>query len=312
MTHQPGGAEAPHVVTVVLNWNGREDTLRCLESLGATTWPSHTTLLVDNASSDGTCEAVEARFPSVRVIRNEKNLGFAGGNNVGLREALALDADFAFVLNNDTILDATCIERLVAEARRLEPVGAVCPLILSDDPRSTVWFAGATFDPRRGRSGRMLGYGVPDDGRYRGTRETERATGAAMLMPEHALRTVGLFDEELFLQYEDVDLSLRMRAAGLPIYVASEARVIHRVSRSSGGEHSPLVAYFVIRNHVAVCERHAPLGALRSGWRRLVALLVSLVRVRRASRRARCLHAIALGFRDVRRGRLGPAPEALT
>lgn len=302
---------APHVVSVVLNWNGRDDTLRCLESLAATTWPAHTILLVDNASADGTCEAVRDRFPEVRVVRNAENLGFAGGNNVGLREALALEANFAFVVNNDTVVEPACIELLVEEAQRLEPVGAVCPLIVFEEPRDTIWFAGATFDPRRGRSGRMLGYGARDRGQYQRTCETERATGAAMLIPAPALQEVGLFDEELFLQYEDVDLSLRLRRAGRGIFMAPRARVIHRVSRSSGGEYSPLVAYFVIRNHLTVCERYAPLGLFSSIRRRLAALAVSLYRLRRAPARGRCAWAILLGYRDMRRGRLGPAPRAV-
>src|SRR3712207_3089549 len=111
-----GGTEAPKVAVVVLSWNGRDDTLACVESLLAQSWPRVETIVVDNGSTDGSADAVAERFPDVPLIRSDTNLGFAEGNNVGLRAALERGADYALLLNNDTIADERLVESLVAEA----------------------------------------------------------------------------------------------------------------------------------------------------------------------------------------------------
>src|SRR3954447_1414999 len=102
--HREGQSRGPHVAIVILAWNGREDTLRCLESVDALDWDDLSTIVVDNGSSDGVVEAVRERFPHVRVIRSERNLGFAGGNNLGLRAAHEAGADYLMILNNDTVI----------------------------------------------------------------------------------------------------------------------------------------------------------------------------------------------------------------
>src|SRR5437899_11006704 len=124
----------PLVAVVTLAWNGREDTLTCLESVDALDWDDLSTIVVDNGSSDGLVDAVRDRFPHIRVIRSERNLGFAGGNNLGLRAALEAGADYALILNNDTVIDRGAVRELVAEAERRPDAGALCPLIYYMEP----------------------------------------------------------------------------------------------------------------------------------------------------------------------------------
>jgi GT2 family glycosyltransferase len=298
--------DTPLVISVVLSWNGVHDTLACLESLGDSKWTNHEVIVVDNGSTDGTSDAVSKRFPDVEIIRSDRNLGFAGGNNLGIRRALAMNAEYVFVLNNDTMVPSGCLPRLVTTAEQLRDLGALCPLLTFANPRDLIWYAGASFDPAKGRSGRMLGYRATDTGQYAGIYETDRAVGAAMLVPADVLRRVGLLNEALFLQYEDVDWSLRMRAAGLRIYVNADARVEHKVSVASGGEYSPTVAYYEMRNHLAVCEQHAPMRGIPRLRRRAVALGVSLARLRHADHRLVCAREIAVGFVHGTKGRLGP------
>jgi hypothetical protein len=278
------------VAAVVLSWNGREDTLACLRSLEG----EHAdVIVVDNASDDGTAEAITG----AEVIRNERNLGYAGGMNVGIRRALERGADAVLLLNNDVEIEPGAIDALVAAAAG---TGAVCPVVvLADDP-ARIWYAGARFDPRRGYNGPMLTDALES------VTETERICGAAVLMPREALEEVGTFNEQLFAYAEDADWSLRARERGLRLLVVPESRVRHKVSASTGGEGSPDALYYSIRNLLTVCERHAPLGVVGTWRRRLVAIGAFLAQALAGGQRREGVKAIREGWRDFRRARYGP------
>ena len=293
------------VAVVVLSWNGREDTLECLASLAKVDAPGLITIVVDNGSNDGTSEAVLESFPAVELVRTEKNLGFAEGNNVGIRRALALGAAYVLVLNNDVEVDPGFIRSLVEEAGRRPDAGALCSKILYADPADLIWFAGASFDPRSGYNGRQRGYREKDDGRFDEVVETDRACGAAMLVPRGILEKVGVFDPELFFYSEDTDWSLRAHEAGYRHYVVPGSKIWHKVSVTSGGENSPTTLYYGIRNTIAVCERHAPLGRVGTWRRRSILLAAHLAQAGLSSRKREGLAAVAQGWRDVRAGRFG-------
>jgi GT2 family glycosyltransferase len=287
------------VAVIVLSWNGREDTLACLRSLKS---ESVEVIVVDNASSDGSADAVAQEFLNAELVQNERNLGYAGGMNVGLRTALERGADAMLLLNNDVEVEQGAIAALAAAA---EGAGAVCPLITFADDPGKVWYAGASFDPRRGYNGRHRGFGDPA-ANFTEIGRTDRACGAAMLIPRQALERVGTFDEELFAYQEDTEWSLRARAAGLPIVVEPSARVRHKVSAATGGEGSPTALYYSVRNTLEVCERHAPLGRLGTWRRRLTVLLTySAQALLGRGRRAR-LRGVHDGWHDFRARRFGP------
>jgi GT2 family glycosyltransferase len=296
-----------HVAVVVLSWNGRDDTLACLESLAEVRWWGPlTTIVVDNGSTDGTADAVKGRFPDAHLIRNRQNLGFAGGNNVGLRRALELGADYVLLLNNDTVVDPGLLVELVAEAERCPDAAGLCPLVYYAEPPDVIWYAGAMFDPRRGYNDRHLGYGERDTGRYAGVRAVTQATGAALLIPRPALERVGLLADDLFLHVEDTEWSLRARRAGYRLYVVPRAKIWHKVSRDTGGEHSPALAYYGTRNRLEVSRRHAPLNGLPALRREAVTVAAELLHARRAERPLENARAVIEGWRDYRGGRLGP------
>jgi GT2 family glycosyltransferase len=293
------------VAVVVLSWNGRDDTLACLASLAAVPEPELAVVVVDNGSSDGVGEAVAAAFADVEVVRSEVNLGFAGGCNLGISRALELGADYVLLLNNDVEVDPDFVAALVAEAERRPRAGALCAKVLYLDPPDRIWFAGARFDPRSGYNGRQRGYGARDDGRFDGVVESDRACGAAMLVPRGVFDEVGLFDPELFAYSEDTEWSLRARRAGYAVYVVPASRVWHKISTASGGESSPATLYYGLRNTIAVCERFAPLPPLATARRRAVLVAAHTVQALLSPRRLAGLRAVAEGFRDLRRGRFG-------
>jgi GT2 family glycosyltransferase len=300
------------VAVVVLSWNGRDDTLGCLASLAAVSYPELATIVVDNGSSDGTAEALAAAFPAVERIRSDRNLGFAEGCNVGIRRALERGARYVLILNNDVEVDPGFVEALVEEALRRPDAGALCSKVLYLDPPDLIWFAGASFDPHSGYNGRQRGYRERDDGRFEEVVESDRACGAAMLVPRSVLEEVGLFDPELFAYSEDTDWSLRARAAGHRVYLVPASRVWHKVSVASGGENSPSTLYYGVRNTIEVCERYAPLGRVGSARRRLVLLAAHVAQALLSRRRREGLVAVSQGYRDLRARRFGQRSSRYT
>jgi GT2 family glycosyltransferase len=292
------------VTVVVLSWNGKADTLACLGSLEEETYSSLSVVVVDNNSADGTAEAVAEAFPRVRVIRLAENRGFAGGVNVGLRDALSEGAEHVLLLNNDATVEPGFLEPLVAAASETG-VGAACSQILHAEPPHRIWYAGASYDPRRGHQGRHRGFGEPALPASVPPYETDRACGGAMLVPRRAAERVGMLDEALFAYAEDVDWSLRARGAGLSIVVVPASVVYHRVSAASGGASSPNTLYYALRNGLVVAERAAPLGRIGSARRRAEAAAAFGIQALRSPWPRRGLGAVVAALRDARRRRLG-------
>lgn len=282
-----------NLAAVVLSYNGREDTLAALESLRGID-----TVVVDNGSTDGSADAVAQRFPEVELVRTGVNLGFAGGNNVGIRRALDRGAGWVLLVNNDVEVEPGLVDALEAAAAARPDAGVLaCKVLLADSGR--LWYAGAGFDPYLGRS-RHEGFGDRDEPGE--LRDTGRATGAAMAVSRAAIAEAGLLDEELYLYAEDLEWSLRIRAAGFAVVYVPEARVRHRVSAATGGAGSPTARYYETRNMLAVVERHRPLPRGLTGIRR--ALVVS-PRVLLAAPRPASAWAALRGWRDYRHGRMG-------
>jgi GT2 family glycosyltransferase len=298
------------VAIVVLSWNGREDTLACLESLEAVTYGEVEVVLVDNASADGTSAAVAERYPRVHVLAQSENLGFAGGVNAGAAHALdLLGADHLLLLNNDTLVDPGFIEPLVALAEERADAAAVCSKVFFADPPDRIWFAGAPLRPARGYDGRLTGWGEPDSPAYSRVTVTERASATSMLIPSSIWRRIGGLDDSFFAYAEDVDWSLRARQESLQIYVEPTSHVWHKVSASTGGEGSPEALYYSVRNGLRARERHAPLGAFGTLRRRATFTGAHLMQAVRSSRRRAGFAAVLHGLRDFRRSVVGPRPR---
>ena len=285
-----------NLVAVVLNWNGGDDTLAALESLHGVE-----TVCVDNGSDDGSPDAVAARFPHVELIRTGVNLGFSGGNNVGIRRALARGADWVLLLNNDAVADAGLPAALAAAAAERPDAGVLACKVFFAEPPDVLMYAGGRVNLRLGYWGRQDGFGQRDDGRFDALRDVDRATGAAMAVSRAAIERAGLLDESLFAYAEDTEWCLRIREAGFGVVFVPDAKVWHVGSASTGGLRSPTSIYYDTRNMIAVAERHDPRHGAAAAIRRGVVLGAHLANARDAAG----VRAAVKGWRDARHGRLG-------
>ncbi|WP_322487306.1 glycosyltransferase family 2 protein [Chloroflexus sp.] len=219
------------VVAIVLSWNAAAATLACLESLHQQSMPVEI-VVVDNASRDDTIAQITQRYPDVRLIRNERNLGFAGGMNIGIRTVLAESSppDAVILLNQDTVLDPTCIEQLVAPLAADEQVAAVGAKIRYPD--GTIQHAGVRLEWPRAVV-QHIGWHEPDTGQYDQLQECEFVTGAAIALRSKVLDAVQTFDEGFVPAYfEDIDLCARLRWAGWKIVYNPAATLVHHESLS--------------------------------------------------------------------------------
>jgi len=244
----------PLVVVVILNYDGRDYIADCLASLRQSTYANLKVLVVDNASPDGSAEIVRAGFPEVELIENEANHYFCKGNNIGITAALAQAPAYVFILNNDTTVDADCVERLVAFMERTPTAGGCQPaLVFMDRPRivnSTgcrCSLSGKTWD-REINQPYAAGPPAPVLG----------ITGGAMFVRASVLRAVGGFCEWFKMYSEDVDLSLRIRNAGYDLYAAPEAVVRHKFGAASARVRFKKI-FFCERNSYWVVLRNFPL-----------------------------------------------------
>lgn len=249
----------PNVTIVILNWNGRDDTLACLESVEKIAYPDFRVIVVDNGSADDSVAAIRAAFPKVELIETGANLGFSGGNNVGIKRALELGADYVLLLNNDTVVDPGLLDAFVAAARRFPDAGVFSAKIYFHAEPNRIWYAGARWNSATARF-EQVGEGVLDDGlRFSTVCETDYACGCAFFVPAARLREIGLLDDKFFLYFEETDWCYRAREAGYPSIYVPEARLWHKISVSFGGEGSPLALYFQTRNRLLWARRHAAL-----------------------------------------------------
>lgn len=239
----------PLVAVIILNWNGLEDTLACLNSLGKLTFPPHEIIIVDNGSSDGSIEELKITYPDVTYIENSENLGFTGGNNAGLRYAKSIDADYALLLNNDTEVDPAFLGLLVDVAESDEEIGIIGPSIFLFDEPEVLWSAGGDIDWMRGRT-YMVGINQTDTGQFgEDPREVDFVSGCALMIRMAVVEEVGLLDTRFFVYYEETEWCVRVARCGYKIMHVPLAKIWHKISIEDQ-IFSPIVTYYMIRNRL--------------------------------------------------------------
>jgi GT2 family glycosyltransferase len=294
--------EPVEVLIVIVVWNGLEDTLECLESLEHCSFGPKRILIVDNASRDGSADKIAERFPAVQIIRSPRNLGFTGGNNLGLEEAIRQKARYAFLLNNDTTVAPDALEEMVRWADANPRAGMVAPVIHYYDSPGEIWFAGARVNLARGQATHdpvsTLSHQAAPFG-------TEWISGCAMLVRTSAVMAAGMFDPRFYLTWEDVDWCLRMRRVGYRVVVVPAARILHKGGRS--GRHLTRIHfYYAVRNSLLVSQKHGGLWyAVALG---VVTLRFSRSALRqRTARKIQALGSVIRGVWHHLAARYGPA-----
>lgn len=237
---------------ITINYNGLNDTCALIETI-----PNNDKLeviVVDNASKNQETEVdtISQRFPQVKVIKSEKNLGFAGGNNLGIKAA---QGKYLFFINNDTVFKDFNIQALIDRLESSPAIGVVCPKIRFAWGTNPIQFTGYTPLSKITVRNQSIGFGEEDEGQYDTPHPTPYAHGAAMLIKREAIEKTGLMPECFFLYYEELDWSMMFTRAGFQIWYEPQCTIYHKESQSTG-QNSPLRTYYIVRNRLLLVKRN--------------------------------------------------------
>jgi GT2 family glycosyltransferase len=242
--------------TILVNWNLKQDTLDCVASLFAAGARPGQVIVVDNGSSDGSAHALRKQFgPTVYIIERGQNLGFAGGCNLGLRYALDQQAEWIFILNNDTVVDTAIFAEWARAAQASKDYAIIAPLILYHSEPNRIWYLGDRLAPAS-----LITYPISrnqiDDGRFPAIVPADFVCGCGMFVRREVFERIGLFDPSFFMYAEEVDLCWRARTAGFRLACATRAKMWHKISVSADRDR-PMTRYLRIRNQIRFYQRYA-------------------------------------------------------
>ncbi|NMM47249.1 glycosyltransferase family 2 protein [Marinigracilibium pacificum] len=247
----------PKVSILTVNYNQEDMTREFLGYVKNLTYSNIETIVIDNGSNPSLSEKIKSDFPEVIFIISEENLGFAGGNNLGIHKATG---DYLLLLNNDTILHTDFLEPLIESASKLKDLGMATPKVKFFEGENLIQYAGATgIHPITGR-GRSIGHLEKDTGKYDTIYETELAHGCALLIPRKVVEDIGIMPEIFFLYYEEHDWCQKAKRKGYKIYYLGVTEVIHKESVTVG-KANPLKTYYLTRNRLLFMRRN------NYGWR---------------------------------------------
>ena len=242
------------VSIITINFNGLADTCALIDTI--TFNDNMEVIVVDNASREDEAGEIERRYPTVRVIRSSQNLGFAGGNNLGIKAARG---KYLFFINNDTVFHReqgkTPFQPLIDRLESSDKIGAACPKIRFAWDNTPIQFAGYTPLSNITLRNRSIGYGEEDHGQYDTAHPTPYAHGAAMMVKREAIDKAGLMPECYFLYYEELDWSMMLTRAGYTIWYEPASTIYHKESQATG-QNSPLKTYYLTRNRLLLVKRN--------------------------------------------------------
>ena len=235
---------------ITVNYNGLNDTCALIDSI--TFNEDMEVMVVDNGSTENEASILQERYPNIKVIRSDKNLGFAGGNNIGMKAA---KGKYLFLINNDTVFKEFNPNVLIQRLESSPKIGMVCPKIRFAWENNPIQFAGYTpLSPITIRN-HSIGFGEEDKGQYDTPHQTPYAHGAAMMLKHEVIDKVGLMPECYFLYYEELDWSMMMTRAGYEIWYDPTSAIYHKESQSTG-QNSPLRTYYITRNRLLLVKRN--------------------------------------------------------
>lgn len=238
----------PLVFIVILNWNNAADTIECLQSLSVCDYQSYFPIVVDNGSTNGSVEKIRERFPAIKLIELDTNLGYANGNNVGIQYAMDSGAEYILVLNNDTLIEPTMLRKLVQVAESNPKVGMVGPKMYCVESDNTIFAIGSFIDWSKGETcNRGMFQPGSDFDNFRRPEPVDFIAGCGVLVSRSFIEDVGDLDSMYFLNFEDVDWGTRAWQQGYEVWFAPQAIMWHKVSATLG-QASPENTYYMTRN----------------------------------------------------------------
>jgi GT2 family glycosyltransferase len=263
---------APNITAVVLNTNRKDDTLACLQALAGSRYPELHVIVLDNHSTDGSPEAIRSAFPDVTVVQLERNLGYAGNNNVGIQLALESGADWIFVENEDTLVEPGCFEAMIATAQANPRIGVIGPLVYTFDPGRIISSGGGRVRWSVADA-ENVAMGAEDHGQL-SAGPVDFINGCGLLISREAVQRVGGLDESFFIYFEETDWCQRVRKAGFEVWFEPRAVMRHKAPITWVG-FGPSTLYYMTRNRIRFFARHTPwpqwpltvARALRGAWR---------------------------------------------
>ncbi|WP_338398062.1 glycosyltransferase family 2 protein [Persicobacter psychrovividus] len=242
----------PLVSIIAINYNSLAMTMDFISSIYTTATENFEIIIIDNHSKERPAAVIHADFPEVKVIELDQNLGFAGGNNVGIEAARG---EYLFFVNNDTLFTVGLMDQLISTLKADETIGMVCPKIKFDQPRGLIQYAGSTdMSPWTARNS-TFGAKEEDEGQFNFAQETAFPHGAAMMVPRHVINKIGPMPELYFLYYEELDWGAMFKKQGYRIFYNGMAEIFHRES-SSVGKNSPFKTYYMNRNRILFVKRN--------------------------------------------------------
>ena len=257
----------PKVSVITVNWNNFKDTAECLESLRKSTYPNFEVVVVDNCSEGDDVAQLKQRFgDSAKLIVNERNSGFAGGCNLGIKDALAGGADYVALLNNDTVVDPDFLNAVVSVAESDKKVGIAGGKIYCYELPETIWFAGGIINYRTGRTP-IRGSGEADNGQFNEIVAVDWISGCFMFVSRDVLQAVGLLDERFFFGWEDVDICVRAARKGFKVLFVPESRIWHKgfgVDKRDRLMGMPV--YYATRGQFLFMDKHFAKPRLAVAW----------------------------------------------
>lgn len=235
---------------ITVNFNGLNDTCALIDSI--TFNEDMEVIVIDNGSTENEASILQERYPSIKVIRSDKNLGFAGGNNLGIKSA---KGKYIYLINNDTVFKEFNPQVLIKRLESSSKIGVVCPKIRFAWGNNSIQYAGYTpLSPITIRN-QAIGFGEEDRGQYNTPHLTPYAHGAAMMLKREIIDKVGLMPECYFLYYEELDWSMMITRAGYEIWYDPACTIYHKESQSTG-QNSPLRTYYITRNRLLLVKRN--------------------------------------------------------
>ena len=292
----------PKVSIILVNYNGEKDTCECIKSLKKITYTNYEIIVVDNASQNQ--EYVESLLPKdVIFIKSQDNLGFSGGNNLGIHYAINHGSDYVILLNNDTVVEKEFVIELLKTAQKKDDAGIITGKILYYSKPEYIWYAGGYMNLNRARI-HHLHIREKEDTNDICEKSVSFATGCLMMMSKEVIEKVGVLDDAFFMYAEDAEYCARIRNAGYKIWYNPKAKIFHKVSASSGGAGSKLSQYYRTRNELYLVLHFANHKLMGMVWY-YVRLIKRLVTGQYS------MHYVIAGLSDYYTGKMGKTSRIL-